>query len=62
MRGKARDCTCGHNIGVLCEETGRNCDKCGWNPRVSKRRASKFHEMLQRKREGWMWQWRKLNG
>lgn len=54
------DTPCRHNIGVLCEETGRQCDKCGWNPRVSRRRANNIRETLRRIGKGWTWIWRQL--
>lgn len=26
---------CKYNDGVSCEEKGRKCNRCGWNPKVS---------------------------
>ena len=30
---------CPYNVsGVQCEVNGRNCEQCGWNPKVIKKR------------------------
>lgn len=34
--------SCKYNEGVGCAPVGRNCEKCGWNPKVSKARLEKF--------------------
>lgn len=31
---------CKYNNGVLCEE--RNCEDCGWNPQIEKRRKGRL--------------------
>lgn len=35
-------CLCMHNEGVLC--TIRQCEGCGWNPEVEKRRKEALYE------------------
>lgn len=33
---------CPHNVGVLCAD--HQCDKCGWNPEVEKKRKESLYE------------------
>ncbi len=54
------DTPCCYNMGVLCEETGRQCDKCGWNPKVAKMRADIFRKPLKIVKHGWTWVWKEL--
>ena len=35
---KKADSDCPHNDGLVC--TVKNCDTCGWNPKVASRRLS----------------------
>lgn len=32
---------CPNNVGVVCNPRERNCDACGWNPKVAKARREK---------------------
>ena len=34
--------SCIVNEGVSCHPYNRNCDTCGWNPRVARERLEKF--------------------
>ena len=36
--------TCQHNLGVVCEQEGRNCENCGWDPRVEMDRKNRIAE------------------
>ncbi len=36
------------SLGVICERK-LNCDKCGWNPEVAKKRKDKIKERMVQK-------------
>lgn len=43
---------CPHNEGVACPPSGKkNCDTCGWNPVVAKRRSLKNARLKGRKQD-----------
>lgn len=42
---------CKHNSGVNCYDQTK-CDKCGWNPEVSKMRAAKTRHRLETYKSG----------
>ena len=35
---------CAYNSMIQCEESGRKCTSCGWNPKEIKRRKAEIHE------------------
>ena len=35
---------CIYNVHIICEMPGKNCKKCGWNPRVCKNRVKAIRE------------------
>ncbi len=40
---------CDHAANVNCPETGRRCDKCGWNPAVTAKRKVAIREKMEGK-------------
>lgn len=37
---------CKHATNVNCPETGRRCNKCGWNPEVTAKRKEAIRRKL----------------
>ena len=44
MSEKKNACDCRFAEGVMCNDVPPVCSKCGWNPKVSRRRLRKIKE------------------
>ena len=56
--------SCDFNKGVICPKLGRDCFRCGWNPKEERRRKEKIErgELKQDRHGNWYFQLSKRKG